>query len=178
MRYKVISGLVLLGALLAPIVAAAGWGDFDYKFDNDKPWKELRAKLPPPPVAKNQLPFAVSPATDNKFYVDAPSISIGKDGVIRYTLVIQSPSGARNVTFEGMRCRTEEYKVYAYGRDNGAWDKAQGGKWRPIRYHDLNRPRHVLYDDFFCPRQILVRSAAQAIQALKYPASHDPSMMF
>ncbi len=178
MRFKMFSSFMLLGALLTPLVVMAGWGDFTYKFDNDRPWKELATTLPPPPVTKNQLPFIASPATDNKFFVDAPSIHVGRDGVVRYTLVIQSPSGVRNVTFEGIRCRTGEYKIYAYGRDDGAWDRAQQAKWRPILYHDLNRPRRVLYDDFFCQRKIIVRSAAQAIQALKYPASHNPSTLF
>ena len=35
---------------------------------------------------------------------------------LRFTLVIVSPSGARNVSYEGMNCSTGERRLYAFGR--------------------------------------------------------------
>jgi hypothetical protein len=44
--------------------------------------------------------------------------------VVRYTVVVKSPSGGSNVAYEGIRCTpTGEYRLYAYG---------VGGKFEPI----------------------------------------------
>ncbi len=150
-----------------PIAAAAAWGDFDYEFDNEKPWTELQAQLPPYPKDGNLLPFYVSAATDNRFFIDAPSISVGEDGVVRYTLVAKSANGAVNISFEGIRCNAEENKVYAFARDDKTWSKARDARWKPILYQDRNRQQHVLYDDFFCPRGIIAGTPQEAINALK-----------
>jgi hypothetical protein len=47
------------------------------------------------------IPFAVSAMTDNQFMIDSESLSISSDGILRYTLVIVSPSGAQNVSLRG-----------------------------------------------------------------------------
>jgi len=154
-------------ALFIPLVAHGTWGEFDYDFENEKPWKELESQLPAYPKDENLLPFQVSAATDNSFYVDSQSISVGEDGVVRFTLVVRSPEGASNVMFEGIRCRTREVRVYAFGRSDGTWGKARDNEWKLIHYERRNRPDHVLYDDFFCPREIIVTDPAEAIDALK-----------
>lgn len=160
-------------ALLMLFVAAsayADWGQFDFEFDSDKPWKEIEAKLPPYPKAADLVPLAVSAASNNKFFVDGSSISVGEDGVVRYTLVVDASGGARNVTFEGIRCSSKEVKVYAFGQADGAWAKSRFAKWRPIRYQDLNNQSLVLYTNFFCPFGAPVRSAEAAVRALKAAA--------
>jgi hypothetical protein len=128
---------------------------------------ELEAQLPPAPRPENLLPFFVSAATDNLFFVDSLSISRGEDGVVRYTLVVKSSSGATNISYEGMRCGTSEVKRYAFGRPDGGWGKARNVRWEKISYKDLNRHHHMLHDDFFCPRGIVVRTAEEAVNALK-----------
>jgi hypothetical protein len=169
---------LLLLCLLPATTLAAGfeqstWGKFDYDFE-EKPWVELEAKLPPTPKPENLLPFYVSASTENQFFVDSASISVGEDGVVRYTLLIKSATGANNVSYEGMRCSSAEFKRYAFGRNDGSWGKARNSKWEDIRYRDINRQHHMLYDDFFCPRGFAVKSTMEAINALKrgeHPAS-------
>lgn len=159
---------ILLLALLCTGSALAGWGDFEYNFDDDsKPWREIQAQLPAYPDLKTALPFFVSAATDNKFFIDPKSISVGEDGIVRYTLIVQSPSGVLNVSFEGIRCATHEKKLYAFGREDNTWSRNRYAKWTPIKYEYLNRQHHVLYDDFFCPDAIIVKDANEAISALK-----------
>ncbi|MHB1232647.1 MAG: CNP1-like family protein [Burkholderiales bacterium] len=159
---------ILLLALLCTGPALAGWGDFEYNFDDDsKPWREIQAQLPAYPDLKTALPFFVSAATDNKFFIDPKSISVGEDGIVRYTLIVQSPSGVLNVSFEGIRCATHEKKLYAFGREDNTWSRNRYAKWTPIKYEDLNRQHHVLYDDFFCPDALIVKDANEAISALK-----------
>lgn len=153
--------------LLLPLMASAEWGKFESDFDEEKSWVEIEAQLPPYPKEENLLPLFVSAATDNKFFVDAASISVSEDGVVRYTLIVKSSAGAVNVSFEGIRCASRERKLYAFGRKEGAWSRARFAKWEPIRYQDRNRQHHVLYDDFFCPNDIIVKDPQQAVDLLK-----------
>lgn len=157
---------------LLPLAAHAldlektNWGKFEHDFE-EKPWVELEAQLPPAPKPENLLPFFVSSATENRFFIDSASLSRGDDEVLRYTLVIKSSSGAVNVSYEGMRCSSRELKRYAFGRTGGSWSKARNTKWEPISYQDVNRQHHMLYDDFLCPRGIAVKTAKEAIDAIK-----------
>lgn len=162
----------ILLLLSFPLTALAGtsseeWGKFDFDFDEGKSWVELQAQLPDYPKEENYLPFFVSATTENKFYVDGKSISVGEDGVIRYTLIVRTSGGANNVTFEGMRCATSENKLYGFGRSDGTWSKARFSKWKEIEYKDVNRQHHVLHDDFFCQGSVPVKSAEDAVRALK-----------
>jgi hypothetical protein len=129
--------------------------------------KELEPELPRYPREEDLLPFQVSGATKNRFFIDGASIAPGDDGVVRYTIVIKSAAGVANVSFEGMRCSTREFKRYAFGRSDGSWASARDIQWRPIGSQDVNPYHSVLYQDFFCPGLIPVRSQREAIDALK-----------
>ena len=163
---------LLLLLLLYPLAAfaepAKEWTKFDVEFDEEKPWVEMQAQLPAYPKEENYLPFFVSATAVNKFFVDAQSISIGEDGVVRYTLIVKSPYGAVNVSFEGMRCASEERKLYAFGRSDGTWGKARASKWEDIQYKDVNRQHHVLYDDFLCLNHLPAKSPEDIVKALKF----------
>lgn len=151
---------------LAAVFDQSSWGKFEHDFE-EKPWVEMEAQLPPAPKPENLLPFYVSATTDNRFFIDSASVTLGEDKVIRYTLVVKSSAGANSISYEGMRCSSGELKRYAFGRDNGGWGKARNAKWEDIRYKNVNRQHHMLFDDFFCPRGIVVKSATEAINALK-----------
>lgn len=163
--------IILSLLLLFPFIACAApdkeWTKFDVEFDDEKPWVELQSQLPAYPAEGDYLPFYVSAATPNQFYIDQKSISIGEDAVVRYTLIVKSPGGALNISFEGIRCATGERKLYAFGRSDGSWSKARNSKWEAIAYKDRNRYHHVLHDDFFCKGSTPVQSAEVAVNALK-----------
>ena len=159
--------LIVVLLLAIPLTALAEWGKFEYEFDEEKPWAEIEAQLPPYPKEENLLPLYDSAATDNKFYFDAASISTGEDDVVRYTMIVKSSAGAVNVSFEGIRCASRERKLYAFGRKEGSWSRARSAKWEPIRYQDRNRHHHMLYDDFFCPNGIIVKTPQEAVDLLK-----------
>ncbi|WP_324778531.1 CNP1-like family protein [Thiobacillus sedimenti] len=159
----------LLPALLLclPLAAHAAWIDIEHDFSDDKPWSEVAAKLPPYPKDANLLPFNVSSATSNRFFVDADSISVGADQVVRYTVVVKAAGGATNVSYEGIRCETGERRLYAYGHPDGTWSKARNAGWEPIRMRSLLSYRKALYEDHFCPGGITVRDAKQAVNSLR-----------
>lgn len=157
--------MLLAGAGPAP----AQWRLFDSEFDEDrKPWSEIEAQLPPPPRPENLIAFDAGGATPHRFYIDAPSLSVGEDGIVRYTIVVKTAGGATNVSFEGIRCETREQKHYAVGRSDGKWIRARDPQWRRVEYKDLNRHHGVLYADFFCPdRHVRLVTAKQILEALK-----------
>lgn len=125
--------------------------------DAEKPWQESAANLPPYPDLNATRSFYVSPATTLDFAIDPASLSVGKDEVIRYTLVIKSSSGAANVSFEGLRCSTEEYKVYAYGYvRNKKWSPVKNPQWKPVTEVGANRPHAALIGEYFCAQSTRV----------------------
>ena len=169
-------------AACAPQKALKG---FDSDFDGDKSWAELQVQLPAYPKAENLLPFDAGPASNNLHYIDAPSIVVGEEGIVRYTLVIKSPEGAMNVSYEGMRCATDgvrerarmkililkfqitEKRLYAIGRDDRTWVRARVSKWEEVEDISQHYAQRALSRYFFCPANGIVRNEGEAIQALK-----------
>jgi hypothetical protein len=143
--------------------------DFD---DNKKEWKEIEAKIPAYPKDASLLPFQGGGASPHRFFIDAESLSIGADGVVRYTLVVKTAGGATNVTFEGVRCDMRQQKYYAIGHPGGNWTRARSPQWRRIEYQEVNRHHGVLYSDYLCAgtgsNRAPVKNVAEAVQRLKY----------
>ncbi len=99
--------------------------------------------------------------------IDGESIAVGADGVVRYTLVVRSPSGAQNVSYEGLRCASAERRLYAVGRDDKTWSTARSQKWLEIKGAVLNRQNMALYSEYFCPLGLIVRDSEAARRALR-----------
>lgn len=165
------AGMKILSMLLLilPLTAFAEWGQFDFEYESDKPWVELAAQLPAYPKAENLIEFEVSSATRNRHFVDAASISVGEDNVVRYTVVIEAAGGAKNVSFEGMRCATDERRLYAYGHPDGTWSKARRSGWESIKLRSLLSYHKALYEDHFCFDDIVVKDAEEAVRYLRSP---------
>lgn len=172
---------LLLGAILAmsaPGVRAQPAKPF-YLPDGfeEKPWEEQKALLPPYPEQRNLVGFDMGSTSDFRFFVDAASLSVGRDEVVRFVLVAVSPSGAANVSFEGLRCKTRERKLYAVGRADKSWVEARRVEWQRFRNDDRNPYAAVLAEDFFCPARSVVRTAEEALDALRrrrHPAAAPP----
>ncbi len=144
--------------------------------EDGSPRQEDKAALPPFPADRHLLPFDIGGASRNTYFVDAESINVGADWVIRYTAVVVSPSGARSVGYEGLDCTNYAYKLYATGRPDGTWSEVKQPEWRPITFTEVSRHRIVLFKDFFCPKKVPVRTAGEAIRALKsggHPRAED-----
>jgi hypothetical protein len=118
--------------------------------DQEASWQEAAIQLPPAPQPENLLPFYVSETATQTFAIDAKSLTIGSDGVIRYTLVARSASGAKNISYEGIRCQSFEKKRYAFGREDGTWSLSRRGQWERIVRNAANRQHATLALDYFC----------------------------
>jgi hypothetical protein len=129
-----------------------------------KPWEAQKPLLPPPPKAEDLISFYVGP-TPFAFFVDRNSVSVGQDGVVRYTLIARSRSGAVNVSYEGIRCATYARRTYAFGNTDGSWTQARNSQWVLID-RLASDAQTALANDFFCPDRGAVRSTEEAREAL------------
>lgn len=152
--------------LFALVVSGYGFAASD-EDGEAKQWQEAAVVLPAPPAEASLLPFYVSAASENRFFVDVSTLTVGDDGVVRYTLVVVSPAGGRNVSFEGMRCETRERRIYASGRADGSWSESRVKQWARIQDVYGNRHHAALFLEYFCPGGVIVRDAAEAREALR-----------
>ena len=162
----IISCLWSFGIALLLVVQRPAFAESDEDVEESR-WKESQVQLPAWPQPENLLAVYVSAATQNEFFVDGSTLSVTADGVVRYALVIRSPGGATNISFEGMRCETRERRIYASGRPDGSWSKSRGEEWKRIRDTGANRYHVALFADYFCPEGVIVRNVEEAQNALR-----------
>jgi len=132
---------------------------------------EAPVTLPQFPRQEDYLPFEVSATTPFDFFVDAKSISVSANRVVRYTVIAKSAGGALNISFEGLRCADNQFRVYALGRADKTWSELRNSRWEAIRGEARNAQRAVLYTDYFCPTTRDITSAEEGVRALKNGAN-------
>jgi len=156
-----------------PVLLAAGCASHTPDMRSD--WERRNLPAEPAPEEALALPkyptgrlieLGVPDGGSFRYYVDPASVSAGRDGIVRYVLVARSPAGSDNVFYEGLRCMTRQYRIYALGRADGSWGGRQGD-WQPLAASSTQPWRAVLFRDYFCPQSDPVRSAAEAVQALE-----------
>jgi len=154
-------------ALCGCAALAAAQPKSDWELEQEKrDWKEIEVSLPALPKSSGLIEFSVSAASSMKFFVDPQSLSVGADGVVRYTMVARSPAGAETVSYEGIRCTSDSYRVYAIASGE-AW-KRSDTDWRPIETAgQLRRWHNVLRSEYFCPMGVPIYKAAEGVDALR-----------
>ncbi|MDT8403267.1 CNP1-like family protein [Sulfuriflexus sp.] len=133
-------------------------------------WEEEEVILPPFPKRDDLLKLEVDRVDmPFSFYIDPASLNVGKDGVSRYTIVIESNSGASNVMHEGIRCTTQEYRTYAYGTHDGQFSKAQTSNWTRISSSDAMAHRYNLKAYYLCSGIDRPLSTSESLRRMRYP---------
>jgi hypothetical protein len=168
-------------AFVLSVVALTAAAQQQHKSDWEEKYEErLREQrlldesvkmLPAFPKRENLIEFTVSAASDFRFFVDAASLSVS-DGAVRYTIVARSPSGVENIAYEGLRCDTRQYRMYATGRPDGTW-VARLTPWRDYPRATAVSWQHTLAGQYFCPsnRETVAneKEAAEALRAGGHP---------
>ncbi len=160
----------LLTALFLVALGAAGNALAGLLADDDPDapkWVEEVPRVPEFPRETDLREFYVSATTPHRYFIDGRSLSVGNDGVVRYTLVVRSQSGATNITYEGIRCTTGQYKIYATGRQDGTWSLARRSEWRTIQNKPTYRHHAALAHEFFCPIGNPIATPEEGLQALR-----------
>jgi hypothetical protein len=166
----VATGALLAGCAHSNAPTSKDDSTFAYLLDKPSNWVENKVEtLPPLPQQSDLLPFDVSQNTPLQFSLDAKSVSVGSDGVVRYTVVVTSPSGARNVNYEGIRCDTYEWRLYAgLDSDHNGWDRTVANDFTRIENGELNAYHAALYQDYFCANKIPIANATRIVENVRY----------
>jgi hypothetical protein len=155
-------------ALCCAVTAASAQVKSDWELKNEERLKQADEQLVPPPQLDRarlvEVKFALVADTEFRYYVDPESVSVGADRIVRYALVGRSPSGAENVTYEGLRC-PDEYRVYAVGRPDGSW-AGRPSEWRPIP-RDPRVSQGTLARQYFCPARRAIATTEEGRKALR-----------
>lgn len=139
---------------------------FDFDESQVEQWKESEISLPPYPRDENLLAVTLLATDTLKIYIDRQSLSRGPDRVARFSLVVESPSGARSVFYDGLRCETREYKTYAIGNPEQAFTPVKDAMWRPIPRPANNAFRYQLYQHYICDTHASARTPEDVARLL------------
>jgi hypothetical protein len=173
-RPTLVVSLCLLGTVLAaraesPFV----FGPEEVVPKSVKPgakWQEGRVQLPAWPSDRNLIPLTLDQGDPGFTYsIDRASLTTGDDEVVRYTLVAESASGARNLSYEGIRCTPNgAFRIYAFGQD-GRFEPAVGGDdWQRINAPNSNPARRELWRHYLCvPRLFKPRPKRDQVRMLQ-----------
>jgi hypothetical protein len=138
----------------------------------EMPWQEEQSPLPIFPRAADLLPIRGDAGDpDYKYYIDVNSVSLSADEVLRYTVVIQSPRGASNIVYEGIRCATNEIKTLAYGTRDGRFKRMPNPEWTYVHTQGPMGYRTTLVELYVCDENGWAMSSDTVLERL---VMHDP----
>jgi hypothetical protein len=130
-----------------------------------KVWVDSPISLPAAPMAENLLRFYSN--QNQSFFIDSKSISIAADGSLRYTLVSSSQAGAKNVSYEGLRCDTNQKRLFAFGRADGSWSNSRRNEWDNFDNTGVNKHHSTLAWDFVCEGGSIAGKVDKIIQRIR-----------
>ena len=148
-----ISVIALMTSLAFTVVADQRNPDDEKETPRDEDdWSEIKGiSFPPVPKTRNLIRVGLdSLDTRYEYFIDGSSILLGSDDVIRYTVVLQSDTGVRNVYFEGIRCETMEARTYGYATRQGGFKPLASSTWKGMRSFGPFAYRLLLADQFMC----------------------------
>lgn len=134
---------------------------------DDPEWVESQTPTPPVFDVARLLHFDVSVNSSMVFGVDPATLLLTSDGVVRYVVVASSPSGVRNVLYEGLRCATAEFKTYGWYSPDGKWRLADKPAWRSIYGHMPSKHTRALASNGLCQGDGPAASVEAMVQQLK-----------
>ncbi len=161
------------GALADPT-----WRDTPYtggpgrKPEEAKP--QVPDKIPPLSTGARLREFELDSPTRNRQAIDLDSIAIDEEVVVRFALVVTSPSGARNVSYEAIQCNRGERKLLAIGTPDGGWSPTPSSQWMSVR-GERTSPLHSELMRALCSGRTATREQAEVVKRLA-GGSRAPTM--
>jgi len=145
-----------------------------FGFVPGKKWQEIIVSLPASPKEPDLIPLLVYENPTYKYYIDSLSLNVsGEDNIVHYTIVIESPSGVRNIFNEGIRCDTRSYRQYGFALWGKPFSPIDEGQWQPISSRGVTKFRTNLYEYFFCESDIFKGNTDQVRESLRYAPDNN-----
>ncbi len=150
-------------------VLGDGLGD-QFGFVPRKSWDEATIPIPDLPAESDLLRVKIFEMPHYKYYIDAKSLHVSAgDNVARYLMIVEPPSGLRNMFYEGIRCDTREYKIYASSLWGQPLSPIRGPQWYKIADKGLTVYRYDLFKYFLCSNSIIKGKKKDILHAIEYP---------
>ncbi|MBN9406218.1 MAG: hypothetical protein J0I00_12460 [Burkholderiales bacterium] len=156
----------LTGAALLALAVAAGAQNAEL---DRADWKEDAPPPPPSYSLSHLIEIEMPRGSTLKLGVDPATISLNLEtGIVRYVVVARGTS-AVNATYEGIRCATAEYRVYARQVQGGAWTPSTESEWKPMLGQSNVVVRHPLQlaRGGMCNGTTVPQSVTEIVRALK-----------
>lgn len=157
--------------LVAALWAVPAWaGVLDDVQGDDPQWTEQAPEgLPPLPDSGTLEAVILTGAGRHSHFVERSSLKVGEDGVVRFVLVLKPENGPRQSSYVGLRCRTGQWKTYAYSTQNGPWRAVSSPLWEDVERKIRDSVRSDLYRHYFCAGSAVAGDAKQLLQRLRRP---------
>ena len=128
----------LATAMLISSISLSSYGALPYIEEESAVFKEATFVWPSSPGPNNPhselQTYEVPQPSSGTYQIDLNSLTLGSDEVIRMVLVQTSLTGVQNVSFEGVRCKTGERKLYAFLQSDGTWREFHQARWQTYCY--------------------------------------------
>jgi len=170
--------LVVLITFVFPAMAAEDdFGDSTGPVVIKKAWKEAEVHIPAKITDSDLINFKIFEMPRYKYFIDATTLKTSKsDNSVRYAIVVQTSGGVRNVFFEGIRCDTGQYKLYAAAIWGQSLVPLATPEWKKIKGLGVTVYRTDLYRDFLCRDRLIRGSEHDILELMRYtPDSNDDS---
>lgn len=167
-RFDVTAALLCAALLLAAAPARA------QSLLNDEPPVPDHTPAPPAYSTEGLIEIERPPGVSLRMGIDPASIQLDPEaGIVRYVMVAQGASSAINASYEAIRCRTGEFRVYARQIQSngqvGEWLPSRENDWRPIKGQHSVMARHPVWlgRNGMCLGPTLPDSVGQIVRDLK-----------
>ncbi|UXY15925.1 CNP1-like family protein [Chitiniphilus purpureus] len=116
--------------------------------DNPPPPPEQPFTRPELPTLRQWQPYFVNyESRNNAFYLAVDSVSVGPDDIVRYAMAVTPKGGnVKNFRFEGIDCKTKQYRIYAHSIDGASWAESKQ-QWKRLVKNQRNAFQGALYED-------------------------------
>ncbi|WP_326544156.1 CNP1-like family protein [Pseudorhodoferax sp.] len=157
-----------LSAWLAVGVLTAAAASAQNNVPDEPEWVE--SEVPPAPTfdVGKLVDVTVDAQGNLRYGIDPATLQLGKDGVVRYVMVARSSTGTLTAMYEGLRCSTGEYRLYA--RYNaGKWAQSSSTEWKSL--WESTRIKHPLAfaRQGGCDSRAAPSSVQEIVRRLKSP---------
>ncbi len=178
---RALCAAIALATLLAAGACASGRGSGDWTYDptvGNRPGPGVGSGRTPEealPIVPDTIPplgpasrlreFTVDDPSRNRYAIDPASLAVDDDVVVRYALLVTSPSGARNVTYEAIQCNLGARRLIAVGQPDGRWVRVRAPAWEPVR----RRGGFDVHDELaraLCEGRVAVRKRDEMVRRL------------
>ena len=117
-------------------------GNLDNPDKDQTQWVEDTPPAPPAYDIKRLIDVAMPPGSNVRVGIDPKTITINlASGVVRYVVVARGPA-AVNAMYEGIRCATGQFRVYARQVRGQRWEQSNDSVWHDMDDQTSTLSRH------------------------------------